>query len=128
MISKNGDIHVSTLERHVIEAAPVILQRPGLLFLSLFQTDELVGDARATLSLRCQIRHVENGNAGLTSAFVRTLWPAADIPLDNKVFAIPKGYNAPQQFKPLFFVDVNYDLIILIVTCTSLKVIMMGRL
>ncbi|CAA7406940.1 unnamed protein product [Spirodela intermedia] len=34
---------------------------------------------------------------GFTSSFIRTQWPAKDIPLDNEVFAVPKGYNAPQQ-------------------------------
>ncbi|KAL5547747.1 hypothetical protein UlMin_002978 [Ulmus minor] len=40
---------------------------------------------------------LNNGNAGITSTFIRTEWPALDIPLDNKVFAVPKGHNAPQQ-------------------------------
>ncbi|GER51596.1 purple acid phosphatase [Striga asiatica] len=37
------------------------------------------------------------GSAGVTSAFIRTEWPSVDIPLDNEAFAVPKGYNAPQQ-------------------------------
>lgn len=40
---------------------------------------------------------VEDSNAGITSSFVRTQWPSVDIPLDHEVFAVPKGYNAPQQ-------------------------------
>lgn len=40
---------------------------------------------------------VGNGNARTTSTFVRSEFPSVDIPLDNKVFAVPKGYNAPQQ-------------------------------
>ncbi|KAL0337502.1 UNVERIFIED_CONTAM: Bifunctional purple acid phosphatase 26 [Sesamum calycinum] len=40
---------------------------------------------------------VSNGNAGVTSSFIRNEWPSVDIPLDNEVFAVPKGYNAPQQ-------------------------------
>ncbi|KAF2318110.1 hypothetical protein GH714_041456 [Hevea brasiliensis] len=40
---------------------------------------------------------VNNGNAGITSSFIRSEWPATDIPLDNEVFAVPNGYNAPQQ-------------------------------
>ncbi|GFP83595.1 bifunctional purple acid phosphatase 26 [Phtheirospermum japonicum] len=40
---------------------------------------------------------VSSGNAGATSAFVRNEWPSVDIPLDNEIFAVPKGYNAPQQ-------------------------------
>lgn len=35
--------------------------------------------------------------SGFTSSFIRTQWPAKDMPLDNEVFAVPKGYNAPQQ-------------------------------
>ncbi|KAL0334008.1 UNVERIFIED_CONTAM: Bifunctional purple acid phosphatase 26, partial [Sesamum angustifolium] len=40
---------------------------------------------------------VSNGNAGVTSSFIRNEWPSVDIPLDNEVFAVPKGYNPPQQ-------------------------------
>lgn len=40
---------------------------------------------------------VENTFAGITSTFIRSQWPSADIPLDNEVFAVPKGHNAPQQ-------------------------------
>ncbi|XP_027177257.1 bifunctional purple acid phosphatase 26 [Coffea eugenioides] len=40
---------------------------------------------------------VHNGIAGLTSSFIRSEWPSTDIPLDNEAFALPKGYNAPQQ-------------------------------
>lgn len=40
---------------------------------------------------------VKDGNAGITSTFLRSEWPSVDIPLDHPVFAIPKGYNAPQQ-------------------------------
>jgi hypothetical protein len=40
---------------------------------------------------------LENGNAGITSAFIRSEWPSIDIPLDIEVFAVPKGHNAPQQ-------------------------------
>ncbi|KAL6554551.1 Bifunctional purple acid phosphatase 26 [Orobanche hederae] len=40
---------------------------------------------------------VSSGNAGVTSAFIRNEWPSVDIPLDNEVFAFPKGDNAPQQ-------------------------------
>lgn len=35
--------------------------------------------------------------SGRTSSFVRSQYPATDIPLDNEVFAVPKGYNAPEQ-------------------------------
>ncbi|KAB2618565.1 bifunctional purple acid phosphatase 26-like [Pyrus ussuriensis x Pyrus communis] len=39
-----------------------------------------------------------NGNAtGITSTFIRSEYPSVDIPLNNKVFAVPRGYNAPQQ-------------------------------
>ncbi|GMJ07731.1 purple acid phosphatase 26, phosphatase-under producer 3, PURPLE ACID PHOSPHATASE 26 [Hibiscus trionum] len=40
---------------------------------------------------------VEKGSAGITSTFTRSKWQSFDIPLDHKVFEIPKGYNAPQQ-------------------------------
>lgn len=41
--------------------------------------------------------NVGKGNAGITSTFIRSEYPSTDIPLDNEVFAVPKGYNAPQQ-------------------------------
>ncbi|XP_050212903.1 bifunctional purple acid phosphatase 26-like [Mercurialis annua] len=37
------------------------------------------------------------GNGGITSSFIRSQWPSIDIPLDNQVFDVPTGYNAPQQ-------------------------------
>lgn len=40
---------------------------------------------------------LDNTYAGVTSSFIRSEWPSVDIPLDNEVFAIPSGYNAPQQ-------------------------------
>ncbi|GMH30683.1 hypothetical protein Nepgr_032526 [Nepenthes gracilis] len=40
---------------------------------------------------------VREGNAGITSVFIRSEWPSTDIPLDHEVFAIPEGHNAPQQ-------------------------------
>ncbi|CAI0388633.1 unnamed protein product [Linum tenue] len=40
---------------------------------------------------------LNNGNAKMTSTFVRSEWPSTDIPLDNQAFAVPKGRNAPQQ-------------------------------
>lgn len=40
---------------------------------------------------------VKDGDAGATSSFTRSQWPAVDMPLDNKQFAVPNGYNAPQQ-------------------------------
>ncbi|XP_058115648.1 bifunctional purple acid phosphatase 26 isoform X2 [Magnolia sinica] len=49
------------------------------------------------LTLFILLRSVQIGDAGITSSFVRTQWPSVDIPLDNEVFAIPKGHNAPQQ-------------------------------
>jgi len=60
---------------------------------------------RFVIILVLVLSYVENGNAGLTSTFVRTQWPAADIPLDNEVFAIPKGYNAPQQVSLAHFTE-----------------------
>lgn len=40
---------------------------------------------------------IRDGSAGITSSFVRPQWPGVDIPVDHEVFAVPKGYNAPQQ-------------------------------
>ncbi|XP_077237977.1 purple acid phosphatase 26 isoform X2 [Tasmannia lanceolata] len=40
---------------------------------------------------------VDNSSSGITSSFIRSQWPSVDIPLDNQVFAVPKGYNAPEQ-------------------------------
>ncbi|KAL9660648.1 hypothetical protein QQ045_025465 [Rhodiola kirilowii] len=40
-----------------------------------------------------------NGDAGVTSAFIRSEYPSVDIPLDDEVFKVPKGYNAPQQVR-----------------------------
>lgn len=40
-----------------------------------------------------------SGSSGKTSSFVRSQWPSEDIPLDNQVFAVPKGLNAPQQVR-----------------------------
>ncbi|XP_028778246.1 bifunctional purple acid phosphatase 26-like [Neltuma alba] len=40
---------------------------------------------------------IKDGNARTTSSFIRSEWPSVDIPLDNEVFAVPKGHNAPQQ-------------------------------
>ncbi|TVU08288.1 hypothetical protein EJB05_41688, partial [Eragrostis curvula] len=35
--------------------------------------------------------------SGHTSSYVRKEFPSTDIPLESEWFAIPKGYNAPQQ-------------------------------
>ncbi|CAN6459587.1 unnamed protein product [Victoria cruziana] len=43
------------------------------------------------------LNHVHRIKAGVTSGFIRSQWPSTDIPLDSEVFAIPKGYNAPEQ-------------------------------
>ncbi|KAL4397842.1 hypothetical protein HN51_002376 [Arachis hypogaea] len=40
---------------------------------------------------------VKDGSARITSSFVRSEYPSADIPLDHEAFAVPRGYNAPQQ-------------------------------
>ncbi|CAN0918577.1 Bifunctional purple acid phosphatase 26 [Linum grandiflorum] len=40
---------------------------------------------------------VNNGNAKITSDFIRKERPSIDIPLDNQAFAVPNGHNAPQQ-------------------------------
>lgn len=52
---------------------------------------------RILIFLFASLRLIENGEAGFTSSFIRTQWPSIDIPLDNEVFAVPDGYNAPQQ-------------------------------
>ena len=41
-------------------------------------------------------------NGGTSSPFVRKVEKAVDMPLDSDVFAIPPGYNAPQQVPTLF--------------------------
>ena len=43
------------------------------------------------------LSHSSDIDAGLTSTYVRPRWASADMPVDNPAFAIPKGYNAPQQ-------------------------------
>ncbi|CAN0901146.1 Bifunctional purple acid phosphatase 26 [Linum grandiflorum] len=43
------------------------------------------------------LSYVDNGSAKITSSFVRSVWPSTDMPLDNEVFSIPEGHNAPQQ-------------------------------
>ena len=40
---------------------------------------------------------LNNVHAGVTSSFIRSEWPAVDMPLTDEVFAVPSGYNAPQQ-------------------------------
>ncbi|XP_039132006.1 LOW QUALITY PROTEIN: phosphoenolpyruvate phosphatase-like [Dioscorea cayenensis subsp. rotundata] len=47
-----------------------------------------------TLILLCSLNSVLSRK---TSSFARSEYPSVDIPLDNEVFAVPKGYNAPQQ-------------------------------
>ncbi|KAK9141765.1 hypothetical protein Syun_011165 [Stephania yunnanensis] len=37
------------------------------------------------------------GRAKKASTVIRSEWPSDDIPLGHEAFAIPKGYNAPQQ-------------------------------
>ncbi|OEL24325.1 Bifunctional purple acid phosphatase 26 [Dichanthelium oligosanthes] len=44
--------------------------------------------------LSCMVSGVASGR---TSSYVRTEFPSTDIPLESEWFAIPKGYNAPQQ-------------------------------
>ncbi|KAK8913592.1 Phosphoenolpyruvate phosphatase [Platanthera zijinensis] len=40
---------------------------------------------------------VENVLSGFTSSFIRSEWPSTDIPLDSAEFAVPEGYDPPQQ-------------------------------
>ncbi|KAI4380635.1 hypothetical protein MLD38_006803 [Melastoma candidum] len=46
-----------------------------------------------TVAMAC----LEGVYGGITSVFVRSEWPSVDIPIENEVFAVPKGHNAPQQ-------------------------------
>lgn len=50
--------------------------------------------------------------AGVTSAFIRSEWPSVDIPLDNQVFKVPEGYNAPQQVSLSSFLPTIFNIII----------------
>lgn len=59
-------------------------------------------------SLSVFLTLIDNGSAGVTSSFIRNEFPAVDIPLENEVFAVPKGYNAPQQVS--YFTFVLFDL------------------
>ncbi|EXB66615.1 Bifunctional purple acid phosphatase 26 [Morus notabilis] len=49
---------------------------------------------------------LNNGNAGITSTFIRSEWPSTDIPIDNEAFSIPKAHNAPQQ---VHITQADYD-------------------
>ncbi|CAH9136115.1 unnamed protein product [Cuscuta epithymum] len=49
------------------------------------------------LLLTLFLSFIEKGSSTVTSTFIRQEWPSVDIPLDNKEFAVPTGYNAPQQ-------------------------------
>lgn len=49
------------------------------------------------LSLLALLGYLDIASCGITSAYIRTQFPSTDIPLDNEVFAVPQGYNAPQQ-------------------------------
>lgn len=40
---------------------------------------------------------VEVCNGGSTSRFMRKIEKTVDMPLDSDVFAVPPGFNAPQQ-------------------------------
>lgn len=51
------------------------------------------------------LNSVNNVNAGITSTFIRKEWPSVDIPLDNEVFAVPTGHNAPQQVRVFFLLS-----------------------
>ncbi|GMH07033.1 hypothetical protein Nepgr_008873 [Nepenthes gracilis] len=49
------------------------------------------------LLLSAIVSSLESGHAGITSRYTRSEWSSVDMPLDNEVFAVPKGPNAPQQ-------------------------------
>lgn len=53
------------------------------------------------------LNSVNNVNAGITSAFIRKEWPSVDIPLDNEVFNVPTGHNAPQQVRFFFLLSLD---------------------
>ncbi|XP_043696041.1 purple acid phosphatase-like isoform X2 [Telopea speciosissima] len=36
-------------------------------------------------------------NGGVTSSYVKVIYPSVDMPLNSDVFSVPPGYNAPQQ-------------------------------
>lgn len=50
-----------------------------------------------------------NSNAGVTSSFMRSLMASVDMPLDNEVFAIPKGYNAPEQYDTKYYYRIGNE-------------------
>uniref|UniRef100_A0A7N0UKU0 Purple acid phosphatase n=1 Tax=Kalanchoe fedtschenkoi TaxID=63787 RepID=A0A7N0UKU0_KALFE len=52
-----------------------------------------------TLAFCILLACVNHGDAGVTSAFIRSEYPSVDIPLDHEVFKVPQGYNAPQQVR-----------------------------
>ncbi|KAG0503413.1 hypothetical protein HPP92_003485 [Vanilla planifolia] len=45
----------------------------------------------------CLLCLVDLALAGFTSSFIRSEWPSIDIPFDSPEFAVPDGYNVPQQ-------------------------------
>jgi acid phosphatase type 7 len=49
------------------------------------------------LSLALVLNLVFVCNGGTTSAFVRNVQKGVNMSLDSDVFAVPSGYNAPQQ-------------------------------
>jgi hypothetical protein len=58
----------------------------------------IMGSGRLLLVLPLFLNYfIEIALGGETSSFVRSEWPSTDIPLDNKAFVVPDGYNAPQQ-------------------------------
>ncbi|CAN8232475.1 unnamed protein product [Cochlearia groenlandica] len=52
---------------------------------------------RMVMIISLLLRLLLRGEGGITSSFIRSEWPAIDIPLDHLVFKAPDGYNAPQQ-------------------------------
>ncbi|KAJ6829247.1 phosphoenolpyruvate phosphatase-like [Iris pallida] len=43
------------------------------------------------------LSYADTAVSGITSSFVRSEWPAIDIPIDSEEFAVPKDHDAPQQ-------------------------------
>lgn len=71
-------------------------------------------EIRHLLVVSVLLSSVLHGDGGITSSYVRSEWPAVDIPLDHHVFKVPKGYNAPQQVSPpplptVSFQDLNRE-------------------
>ncbi|ONK78934.1 uncharacterized protein A4U43_C01F1150 [Asparagus officinalis] len=59
--------------------------------------DDKVKFAALLLSFEKEVVFSDIVSSGVTSSYVRSEFPAVDIPIDSKEFAVPKDQNAPQQ-------------------------------